>query len=97
MSRLAWHPSPTGQGMCALPALDGGFVYLVNGAYPTYTTAKRSFDRLMRVWRPGDLLREAEGVDQRPETVDLAWSPDGSQLAYSVPGALVVLYSGSSG
>lgn len=97
MSRLAWHPSPMAQGMCAIPSLDGGMVYLVNGAYPRYTNVKRSEDRLMRIWRPKDLLHGAEGVDQKPDIVDLAWSPDGSQLAYSVPGALVVLYFWSSG
>ncbi|KAK9866442.1 hypothetical protein WJX84_005339 [Apatococcus fuscideae] len=83
LDSLAWHPS-LAQTMYASPC-PGGMVMLFDG----------SRRNLIKIWRGSELLKGMQvTVPDDCDLIELFWSPDGSQLVYSVPGALVLLSFG---
>ena len=87
LTTMAWHPNPASKCIFAIAAEGSGGepAVVLFGSNPLQELRRWSSGRLSRHW-----IHKVPG----PIFMHLAWSPDGSQLAFSINGVVAMLYFG---
>ena len=87
LTSMAWHPNPASKCIFAF-AVEG------SGGKPAVVLFGSNPLRELRRWSSVRLSRHWIHKIPRPIFMHLAWSPDGSQLAFSINGVVAMLHFG---